>query len=242
MMPGDIDVVAAIGDSLIAGMGGSASTQIGSLIEDRGYSWGIGGKGTWRDALTLPNILRQFNPNLLGYSTGTGTAASKESWLNVAEPGALFRQMPYMARVLVDRIRLDVFATEYDFPAFCYLPHRISCPCLFGPRFDKNREYMSKIAADVQRMTIDLVSRENFDKAENFTVILQPFSEYTRLPFKNYSRTSSSREPDLIDLAPDCFHFSQHGCAKGILPKRSGTTYWNQCIRSPPSGHNWRHI
>ena len=29
-----------------------------------------GGKGDWRRFTTLPNILKQFNPDLIGYSVG----------------------------------------------------------------------------------------------------------------------------------------------------------------------------
>ena len=29
-----------------------------------------GGLGDWRTSTTIPNILRQFNPNLIGFSVG----------------------------------------------------------------------------------------------------------------------------------------------------------------------------
>lgn len=67
----------------------------------------IGGQGTWRDTLTLPNIFLHFNPKLIGFSTGTGQVWSPQSGFNVAEPGALGVNMPYMARKLVERIRSD---------------------------------------------------------------------------------------------------------------------------------------
>jgi len=35
----------------------------------KGISWSIGGDYNFDDALTLPNILRLYNPNLKGYST-----------------------------------------------------------------------------------------------------------------------------------------------------------------------------
>lgn len=66
-----------------------------------------GGYGNWRDYLTLPNILRVFNPHLVGYSTGDGTTVDKGAGFNVGEAGALSHQMPYQARVLVERIKRD---------------------------------------------------------------------------------------------------------------------------------------
>jgi hypothetical protein len=33
----------------------------------------VGGQSDWRQYLTLPNILKQFNPNVTGYSTGEGS-------------------------------------------------------------------------------------------------------------------------------------------------------------------------
>jgi hypothetical protein len=66
-----------------------------------------GGYGDWREYLTLPNILRVFNPHIVGYSTGTGTTVDSGAGFNVAEAGALSHQMPYQARVLVERIKRD---------------------------------------------------------------------------------------------------------------------------------------
>lgn len=58
MRPGDIDVIAAMGDSLTAGVGIFATNLIELYIENRGVSFSIGGEGTWRTYLTLPNIFK----------------------------------------------------------------------------------------------------------------------------------------------------------------------------------------
>lgn len=42
LRPGDIDVVAALGDSLIAGNGALEEFALGTMIEHRGVSWCIG--------------------------------------------------------------------------------------------------------------------------------------------------------------------------------------------------------
>lgn len=88
LRPGDIDIVGAIGDSLTAGNGAFALNELQVLLEGRGASWAIGGQRTWRNFLTLPNILKEFNPKLYGYSvTDQGNSFQKTSRFNVAEPG-----------------------------------------------------------------------------------------------------------------------------------------------------------
>lgn len=58
LRPGDIDVVAGLGDSLVAGSGAMEEFAVGTFIEARGVSWCTGGQGNWRKFLTLPNILK----------------------------------------------------------------------------------------------------------------------------------------------------------------------------------------
>ena len=66
LRPGDIRVVSALGDSITAAAGGDAKTIIGLLTEYRERSWSIGGKGSLEQIVTLPNILKKFNPQLKG--------------------------------------------------------------------------------------------------------------------------------------------------------------------------------
>lgn len=66
-----------------------------------------GGQGTWREFLTLPNILKEFNPNLTGYSTGTGEFLSPHSQLNVAFPVSADADALKEAKVLVNRMKKD---------------------------------------------------------------------------------------------------------------------------------------
>lgn len=72
LRPGDIDIVGAIGDSLTAGNGAMATNILQVLIENKGVSWSIGGQANWRKYLTLPNMLKVFNPKLYGYSLDDG--------------------------------------------------------------------------------------------------------------------------------------------------------------------------
>ena len=47
------------------------------------FDIGLGGAGDWRTVTTLPNLLRQFNPNLIGFSAGNNF---KMDWTNGHSP------------------------------------------------------------------------------------------------------------------------------------------------------------
>lgn len=55
---GDIDVIAALGDSLTAASGASSVRVTDLVIENRGLSWSIGGQWSFKNSTTLPNILK----------------------------------------------------------------------------------------------------------------------------------------------------------------------------------------
>lgn len=55
---GDIDVIAALGDSLTAASGASSVRVTDLVIENRGLSWSIGGQWSFKNSSTLPNILK----------------------------------------------------------------------------------------------------------------------------------------------------------------------------------------
>lgn len=66
-----------------------------------------GGQGTWREFLTVPNILKEFNPNITGYSTGTGEFLSWNSQMNVAYPVAADADALHQAKILVRKMKQD---------------------------------------------------------------------------------------------------------------------------------------
>ncbi|XP_066506519.1 phospholipase B1, membrane-associated [Hoplias malabaricus] len=109
LRPGDIKVVGALGDSITAGNGVGAAqiNLLGVMTEYRGLSWSIGGDGTLSAVTTLPNILRQFNPSLIGVSTGVGKATSKKAFLNQAVAGAESKDLVSQARALIARMKGD---------------------------------------------------------------------------------------------------------------------------------------
>ncbi len=68
----------------------------------------LGGLSDWREYLTLPNILKNFNPHIYGYSTQKGLyRVPNNDALNVAESGAEADQMVSQARELVRRMKTD---------------------------------------------------------------------------------------------------------------------------------------
>ena len=110
LRPADIQCVAALGDSLTAAMGAHAITPVGVLLENRGLlsplvsldtssrselyslgvSWSIGGEHGYSRVLSLPNILRLYNPSLKGFSTKTSVSFldgqnAKHNGLNVGQ-------------------------------------------------------------------------------------------------------------------------------------------------------------
>lgn len=58
LRPGDIDIIGAMGDSLTAGFGIFGTNLVNMFVENRGASAFGGGQTTWRQILTLPNILK----------------------------------------------------------------------------------------------------------------------------------------------------------------------------------------
>ncbi|KAL1379566.1 hypothetical protein pipiens_014804 [Culex pipiens pipiens] len=107
LRPGDIDIVGAIGDSLTAGNGAMATNLLEVIVESKGLSWCVGGQGTWRKFLTLPNVLKEFNPDLYGFPERDSVATEKSSRFNIAETGAMSQDIPNMAKNLVKRMLSD---------------------------------------------------------------------------------------------------------------------------------------
>ncbi|KAI5724804.1 hypothetical protein M8J77_007346 [Diaphorina citri] len=107
LRPGDIDIVGAIGDSITAGNGIVATNPSQVNTENRGLSWSVGGQEDWRTYLTVPNILKMFNPNLFGYSLSDSYSTHRNAQFNVAEIGAMSKDLVSMAKEVSKRIKND---------------------------------------------------------------------------------------------------------------------------------------
>lgn len=108
LRPGDIDIIATFGDSTNAGTGMLGLGPLDSIVEYRGYSYSGGGFENWRTALTLSNILKEYNPQLYGYAVANTLVVDEEgSRFNVAEPMLHIQDLPFQAHVLIERMRRD---------------------------------------------------------------------------------------------------------------------------------------
>jgi len=109
LRPGDIKVVAAVGDSLTAGNGiaSKPNNLLDVLNQYRGLSWSIGGNDNLTTVTTLPNILKYYNQNLTGYSVGMGKQHTPQAFLNQAAAGAKSKDVPSQVRALVARMKND---------------------------------------------------------------------------------------------------------------------------------------
>ncbi|XP_045185394.2 phospholipase B1, membrane-associated-like [Mercenaria mercenaria] len=108
LRPMDVKVIGALGDSITAGTGITAKTVLGLLQENRGLSWSVGGDKSINEQQTIPNILKVYNPNIKGFSTGSGPVWwEPSSHLNIANPGDKSENMPDQAKTLVDRMKAD---------------------------------------------------------------------------------------------------------------------------------------
>ncbi|XP_063246903.1 phospholipase B1, membrane-associated [Prinia subflava] len=107
LKPADVKIVAALGDSLTAGTGIASDTLQDLTTQYRGLSWSIGGDESLENVTTLPNILREFNVTIVGYSTGTGSENDSNAFLNQAVPGAQAEHLPAQARRLVSLMKTD---------------------------------------------------------------------------------------------------------------------------------------
>lgn len=93
-------------------------------MENRGLSWSIGGQWNWKNVTTLPNILKEYNPKLVGYSRNDALPFHEDTQFNMAEIGkpkvslmrkfllmlligAVSADIPFMAKALVRRIKRD---------------------------------------------------------------------------------------------------------------------------------------
>ena len=90
LKPNDINVVAALGDSVTAGFGAKSSNLLTLYREFRGVSWSIGGDKTLDQVTTLPNILKKYNSRIKGFSlkeTIPLIPCPKDARFNVAVTG-----------------------------------------------------------------------------------------------------------------------------------------------------------
>ncbi|XP_077289684.1 phospholipase B1, membrane-associated-like [Arctopsyche grandis] len=275
LRPGDIKVIGALGDSLVAANGAMGEYLFEVIFENRGVSWCAGGEKTWREYLTLPNILKEYNPNIKGFSVGTGEYFYKDSHLNIGFPVASILDALMQAKILVKRMQgdpsvdfkndwkmvtlffgandictLECFNKTAGSPkgfvrsltkaldylqdhlprAFvnivpviditvsvrvkrslqCRMIHRLYCMCYHMQETDPI-EYMAALARGYQKGIDKLINSGRYDRREDFTVVVQPFTKLFNLP--SDPKKKLQEVIDVSYITYDCFHFSQKGHA-----------------------------
>ncbi|XP_071961854.1 phospholipase B1, membrane-associated-like [Antedon mediterranea] len=101
LRPSDIKVIGAIGDGITAGSSAGSDSILDTLTEYRELSFLAGGQDNVETIVTLPNILKKFNPSLVGFST------ERSIGLNVAETGARLNELACQAAELIDMMKSD---------------------------------------------------------------------------------------------------------------------------------------
>nr|XP_056709341.1 phospholipase B1, membrane-associated [Euleptes europaea] len=107
LRPADLKVIGALGDSLTAANGAASKYILDILTQYRGLSWSVGGDADLKTVTTLANILREFNPSLMGFSTGKGTHQTSNARLNQAVAGSRADGLASQARRLIDLMKDD---------------------------------------------------------------------------------------------------------------------------------------
>ncbi|XP_050420647.1 phospholipase B1, membrane-associated-like [Adelges cooleyi] len=179
LRPGDIDIIGSVGDSLTVGLGSFSNNIFEILVEHRGVSWTAGGDGTWREYLTLPNILKVFNPKLFGYAYGDSLAEERGSQFNVGENGALSQDLFFMTREVVKRVKNDkrVNLTEHwklitimmGSNTFCLQLCYEDNTKLIKIHKDKLYNSIAHIKSNLPRTMVNIVMSPHLELITNFT-------------------------------------------------------------------------
>ncbi|NXK84726.1 PLB1 Phospholipase, partial [Amazona guildingii] len=169
LKPADVKIIAALGDSLTAGTGIASDSLLDLDTEYRGLSWSIGGDASLENVTTLPNIFREFNVTIVGYSTGTGSANESNAFLNQAVPGAQAEHLPAQARNLLRLMQTDPridFSADWklitvhiggnDLCNYCKDPDHYSA-VNFTRRIQETLDILHKQASAVPKALVSLV-------------------------------------------------------------------------------------
>uniref|UniRef100_A0A670HQP5 Phospholipase B1, membrane-associated n=1 Tax=Podarcis muralis TaxID=64176 RepID=A0A670HQP5_PODMU len=218
LQPSDIKVIAALGDSLTVGLRDAAPGEI--LLSTKMLWYHAGGDETLETHTTLSNILKKFNPNLSGFSTGTQNEAAG---FNVAVGGATAQNLPAQARGLVARMKNSPsinYQEDWKLVTIFIGGNDLCNYCL-----DKETYSVDRYVEHLQD-TLDILYKEersakmvnSYAEREDFAVVVQPFFRNTIMPL------DSDGKPDLSFFAVDCFHFSERGHAEMAI------ALWNNML------------
>ncbi|CAJ0577308.1 unnamed protein product, partial [Mesorhabditis spiculigera] len=166
--PGDIKVVMALGDSITAANGAGAEDPLAVVLQYRGLAFMAGGDKSLEQHVTIPNILKKYNPKLYGYSLGIGGQMVWEvAQFNLAYPGANAKDLPDQAKDLVARMKahsdvidmandwklLNIFIGGNDICGLCRHPDYAPSNCVA-----EIHQAVQYIQDNVPRVIVNLMS------------------------------------------------------------------------------------
>jgi len=102
LTPGDIDLVVGLGDSLTAAFGADATSFFNLFTDYRASAFSV---GLSTRITTLPTSFQVYNPNVAGFSIGSGNANSANARLNVAVTGARSADLPPQVDLLLTKLQ-----------------------------------------------------------------------------------------------------------------------------------------
>jgi len=103
----DINVVMAIGDDITTAFGAKAKSFKTLFTDYRGVSWSGGGDDNIKYVETFPNLIKAYNPKVIGYAQGAGGAFSDNARFNQAKDGARASDLLAQAMALKQRLLKD---------------------------------------------------------------------------------------------------------------------------------------
>ncbi|XP_053998747.1 phospholipase B1, membrane-associated-like isoform X3 [Hylaeus anthracinus] len=212
LRPGDIDVIAAMGDSLTAGAGVFSNNLLETVVENRGAAATIGGQGTWRTFLTLPNMIKLITLMIGSNNFCMQLCSMPSPWsLLKAHEEDMVRtlrilrdNLPRTFVALIPPPHLKALVDTRNGRNFidCYFTTTIECPCLFGLQYrDRLQEYY-EIMRRWQELDEQIAEYSEFH-TKDFTVEAELALKHAFIPL------ARDGFADLSYLAGDCFHISQ---------------------------------
>jgi len=165
LLPGDVDLICALGDSIVAAFGALSKTIFDVFKEWRGYSFAAGGETNVENFISVPNILKAYYPGVKGFSTGTGNQDSAFAHLNVAVSGARSRDMSAQVPKLIAKINqqynmqndwklLNFFVGGNDLCDYCR-DNKTNSPANYKSNIEKA---LDEIQANIPKAFVNLIA------------------------------------------------------------------------------------
>lgn len=186
LRPNDVKVVMGMGDSITAGFG-----ALSSLNESRGLSFSMGGDP---GAITVPNFLSYYNPNLVGYSIngypsevcyGNDCPALHyypgDDGNNAAKSGSMVvdmvsMQINYLIRQVNQNPNSDV-QSDWKVLSIMIGANDLCASCAFNLTYLSPDDYESNLMSSLERLRtalprtfVNLIASPNISQAYNLSL------------------------------------------------------------------------